>query len=187
MADGWDTGDGGHGTIHREGREKGVTGVPVMTSVTLGFYPTCACAGLPELPPYPDKPREDHYDGQSVYEMALVVWRDDCHFVTSQRKALCAAAKTQPVKPATVFDPFFGAGTTGLVAQRNNRNAIGCELNPDYAKMAQTRLEADTMTKESGRRHMARALNKEKPWTAETLFAETTRGTDHAGSTTGDT
>jgi DNA modification methylase len=43
----------------------------------------------------------------------------------------------------TVLDPFFGAGTTGLVAQRHNRKWIGCELNPEYAAIAQTRIEAE--------------------------------------------
>jgi DNA modification methylase len=43
----------------------------------------------------------------------------------------------------TVLDPFGGAGTTGLVAQRHNRNAILCELNPEYIVMAEARLEAD--------------------------------------------
>ena len=40
----------------------------------------------------------------------------------------------------TVLDPFFGAGTTGLVAQSNNRKWIGIELNPDYADIARRRL-----------------------------------------------
>ena len=44
----------------------------------------------------------------------------------------------------TVLDPFFGAGTTGLVAQRHNRKWIGCELNPEYAAIAQTRIEAES-------------------------------------------
>ena len=43
----------------------------------------------------------------------------------------------------TVLDPFFGAGTTGLVAQRHGRQWIGCELNPEYAALAQTRIEAE--------------------------------------------
>lgn len=43
----------------------------------------------------------------------------------------------------TVLDPFGGAGTTGLVAQRHGRNAILCELNPEYAEMARERIEAD--------------------------------------------
>jgi DNA modification methylase len=39
-----------------------------------------------------------------------------------------------------VLDPFFGSGTVGVVAKRNNRNYIGIELNPVYAKIAQDRL-----------------------------------------------
>lgn len=42
----------------------------------------------------------------------------------------------------TVLDPFGGAGTTGLVAQQHGRNAILCELNPDYAAMADARIQA---------------------------------------------
>ena len=40
----------------------------------------------------------------------------------------------------TVLDPFGGAGTTGLVADKNGRNAILIELNPTYAEMAKNRL-----------------------------------------------
>ena len=40
----------------------------------------------------------------------------------------------------TVLDPFFGSGTTGLVAQKHGRNAIGIELNPDYVEIAKRRL-----------------------------------------------
>ena len=40
----------------------------------------------------------------------------------------------------TVLDPFFGAGTTGLVAERHGRNWIGCELNPAYAEIAERRI-----------------------------------------------
>lgn len=42
-----------------------------------------------------------------------------------------------------VLDPFGGAGTTGLVADRLGRSAILIELNPDYAAIAQGRLQAD--------------------------------------------
>jgi DNA modification methylase len=40
----------------------------------------------------------------------------------------------------TVLDPFFGAGTTGLVAMRLGRDFIGIELNPQYCEMAQRRI-----------------------------------------------
>lgn len=43
----------------------------------------------------------------------------------------------------TVLDPFFGAGTTGLVADRLQRNCIGIELNPEYAELARRRLGKD--------------------------------------------
>ena len=46
-------------------------------------------------------------------------------------------------KDGTVLDPFGGAGTTGLVADRNDRNAILIELNDEYAEMARDRLYND--------------------------------------------
>ena len=48
-----------------------------------------------------------------------------------------------PTVPGTVLDPFGGAGTTGLVADRLGRNAILIELNPQYAEMAENRLRND--------------------------------------------
>jgi DNA modification methylase len=46
-------------------------------------------------------------------------------------------------KGGTVLDPFGGAGTTGLVADRLGRNAILIELNPEYAAMAERRIKND--------------------------------------------
>lgn len=43
----------------------------------------------------------------------------------------------------TVLDPFGGAGTTGLVADRLQRDAILIELNPEYAAMAERRINGD--------------------------------------------
>jgi site-specific DNA-methyltransferase (adenine-specific) len=39
-----------------------------------------------------------------------------------------------------VLDPFFGAGTTGLVATKQGKNYIGIELNPDYVEIAKARI-----------------------------------------------
>jgi predicted RNA methylase len=44
----------------------------------------------------------------------------------------------------TVLDPFFGAGTTGLVADRLGRNCVGIELNPEYAEIARRRIAGDS-------------------------------------------
>lgn len=43
----------------------------------------------------------------------------------------------------TVIDPFFGAGTTGMVADRLQRNCIGIELNSAYAEIARQRISGD--------------------------------------------
>jgi site-specific DNA-methyltransferase (adenine-specific) len=40
-----------------------------------------------------------------------------------------------------VLDPFLGAGTTAIVAQRLWRSYVGIELNPEYVKMAEERLD----------------------------------------------
>ena len=43
----------------------------------------------------------------------------------------------------TVLDPFGGAGTTGLVADRMQRDAVLCELNPEYIQIAKRRIFGD--------------------------------------------
>ena len=40
----------------------------------------------------------------------------------------------------TVFDPFTGSGTVGVVALRHGRNFIGTELSPEYAQIALDRI-----------------------------------------------
>jgi site-specific DNA-methyltransferase (adenine-specific) len=43
-------------------------------------------------------------------------------------------------RPGVVLDPFFGAGTTGLVAEKHGRRWVGVELNAEFARLAQERL-----------------------------------------------
>ncbi len=54
----------------------------------------------------------------------------------------CGCPDAPPV-PCTVLDPFGGAGTTGLVADRLGRNAILIELNPESAELARARIRGD--------------------------------------------
>ncbi|MBP2232515.1 DNA modification methylase [Azospirillum agricola] len=54
----------------------------------------------------------------------------------------CSCAEAEPM-PCAVLDPFGGAGTTGLVADRLGRNAMLIELNPEYAAMAERRIRRD--------------------------------------------
>lgn len=43
-----------------------------------------------------------------------------------------------------VLDPFFGTGTTGLVARRLGRHFLGIELNPEYVRLARERVTGGT-------------------------------------------
>jgi hypothetical protein len=54
----------------------------------------------------------------------------------------CSCDPAAPV-PATVLDPFLGAGTTALVADQLQRAAVGIELSHTYAAMARKRIEED--------------------------------------------
>lgn len=40
-----------------------------------------------------------------------------------------------------ILDPFFGSGTTGKVAKKNNRSYIGFEISQEYCNIAEKRLE----------------------------------------------
>lgn len=46
----------------------------------------------------------------------------------------------------TVLDPFAGSGTTLVAAQTTGRNYIGFELNPEYHRLAQNRLQSSQAT-----------------------------------------
>ncbi len=63
------------------------------------------------------------------------------HFATFPPDLIepCVLAGCPPM--GTVLDPFGGSGTTGGVALKHGRNAILCELNPEYAAMIPTRVE----------------------------------------------
>lgn len=54
----------------------------------------------------------------------------------------CSCEDCEPV-PQVVLDPFAGAGTTLLVADRLGRHGIGIELNPEFADLATARLTSD--------------------------------------------
>ena len=75
-----------------------------------------------------------HRDGRAaeieyteVMERKTIGWRATCD---------CNAG--DPV-PATVLDPFGGSGTTAIAAKLLGRNAILCELNPEYVEIQRTR------------------------------------------------
>ncbi len=67
----------------------------------------------------------------------------EAHFATFPPALIKPCILAGCPEGGTVFDPFGGAGTTGLVADRLKRNAILIELNPVYADMAERRIRGD--------------------------------------------
>ena len=65
------------------------------------------------------------------------------HFATFPPKLVepCIKASTRPGD--FILDPFFGAGTVGVVAEELGRRYVGVELHPDYVTLAVRRLAAD--------------------------------------------
>ena len=65
------------------------------------------------------------------------------HFATMPPELAERCIKASSKPGDTILDPFGGAGTTGLVADRLARNAILCELNPEYVNIARERIIND--------------------------------------------
>lgn len=65
------------------------------------------------------------------------------HFATFPPALVEPCIKAGCPAGGVVLDPFGGAGTTGLVAQRLGRDAVLVELNPAYAEMARRRIAGD--------------------------------------------
>jgi DNA modification methylase len=62
------------------------------------------------------------------------------HFATYPPELITPCVLAGCPEGGMVFDPFTGSGTTGAVALKWGRKFIGCELNPEYVKLAETRI-----------------------------------------------
>ena len=80
---------------------------------------------------------------RSVWTIATQPF-SEAHFATFPEELAETCIKAGCPVGGTVLDPFFGAGTTGVVADRLQRDCIGIELNPEYAAIAKRRIEAET-------------------------------------------
>lgn len=67
----------------------------------------------------------------------------EAHFATMAPELAETCIKAGCPEGGVVLDPFGGAGTTGLVAERLQRNSILVELNPAYIAIARKRIYGD--------------------------------------------
>lgn len=79
---------------------------------------------------------------RSVWEVTTQPF-SEAHFATFPLKLIEPCILAGCPAGGIVLDPFFGAGTTGLVASRLQRQFIGIELNPEYVAMAERRIVED--------------------------------------------
>lgn len=154
LPDGWDTGPGGHGSFHRSGREKGRRSVgangPDRPSKGVPNGAVTRVRGLP--PRHAEYKSSDQSGLDSVprgYRNKRSVWTvatrpfKEAHFATFPPDLIEPCVLAGAPRGGIVLDPFGGAGTTGLVADRAGRNAVLIELNPEYADIARRRIHGD--------------------------------------------
>ncbi len=74
------------------------------------------------------------------------VWRispkpfPEAHFAVYPEELCETPIRAGCPKGGIVLDPFFGSGTTGLVALKQGKDFIGIELNKEYIQIAEKRL-----------------------------------------------
>jgi hypothetical protein len=83
----------------------------------------CSICGAPWIREVGVTPEYQAFTSQTV----TINWHPSCN---------CAAAAI----PATVLDPFSGAGTTGLACLKNGRSYLGIELSAEYIEIWKTRI-----------------------------------------------
>lgn len=69
----------------------------------------------------------------------------EAHFATFPPDLVEPCIKIGSGDQDLVLDPFTGSGTTGLVALKLNRRFVGIELNPDYLRIAENRLNGELL------------------------------------------
>ena len=83
--------------------------------------------------------RSDIRNKRSVWSVTTSRYKE-AHFATYPPELITPCILAGSKEGDVVLDPFSGSGTTGEVALQHGRNYIGLELNADYAKLSEHRL-----------------------------------------------
>ena len=67
----------------------------------------------------------------------------ECHFAPFPQELVETPIKASCPKGGIVIDPFMGSGTSGLVAKKLGRHYIGVEINSDFIKLANKRIDEE--------------------------------------------
>lgn len=91
----------------------------------------------------PAKSRPEMRNRRSVWTVTTKPFKG-AHFATFPPDLIEPCVKAGCPIGGTVLDPFFGAGTTGVVSKKLGREYLGIELNPEYIVIAEKRIGAPT-------------------------------------------
>ena len=69
----------------------------------------------------------------------------DAHFAVFPPELVRRPILATVPEGGTVLDPFFGSGTTAVMARRLGRKAVGVELSADYCALAAKRFRQDVL------------------------------------------
>ena len=155
---GWQSGEGSHCIIkHNTGNRKSATfkrenskRAVAHPGQTMGTH-------------RPDREDKNYQDGSRSLRqwefdppvipddiMELDIWDiptrsfKEAHFATFPPDLVYRCLQASGMKKgAVVLDPFGGAGTTAMVADRLQMDAILCELNPEYIEISQRRIAGE--------------------------------------------
>jgi DNA modification methylase len=116
----------------RAGQRPVKRNAPALTAeyITTGWRPTC-------------EHYDEHYRALPRTRSARKRAQQDAAALWWPRAKRRPGGDDWPTSPCVVLDPFGGAGTTGLQADRMGRDATLIELNPEYARMAEERIRDD--------------------------------------------
>lgn len=138
---GWDTGSGGHGTINRSGRTSAKYKDLDVAAAT-NKSTARRVDGFNDRWDAAEADSDGKRNKRSVWTVAPDPFKE-AHFATFPADLIEPCILAGCPKGGMVLDPFGGAGTTGMVADRLQRDAILIELNPEYAAIAERRIRGD--------------------------------------------
>ena len=115
----------------RNGSHKYVDGIPGQTAQAINKARSAGVYSDLNISPLRNK--------RDVWRINTIPY-SGAHFAAFPPKLVETCIIAGCPKGGIVIDPFFGSGTTGLVASSLNRRYIGIELNPEYCQLALQRI-----------------------------------------------
>jgi site-specific DNA-methyltransferase (cytosine-N4-specific) len=149
MPDGWNTGAGGHGLFHPDGREKGA---PASKRNSFARASKNTPGEHGQKAQHRPERDEVHYansaNKRSVWTVATEAYPGS-HYATFPRALIEPCILAGAPAGATVLDIFMGSGTTAQVAEQLGRKWIGIDIDVRNKALQDQRLQQPSLDLEA--------------------------------------